>query len=102
MHTEPEFAVEEAVYDERVMFDGRPAFAWHSEIQMLRREVAELKSSEQHERQQALQKVLGIVAWQIERSPAEMADVLTVKFTDGAYLDGLDWQGVLDRAESLT
>ncbi len=102
MHAEEDFAAMEPAHDERIMTDGRPAYAWHNEIQMLRREVAELKSSERYEQLQTLERVLGVVRWQIERSPAEMADVLTVKFTDGAYLDGLGWSQVLERAEVLT
>lgn len=92
----------EPAHDERIMFDGRPAFTWHNELTMLRAEVAELKRSDRHEQMQTLQKVLGIVAWQIERSPAERVDVLTVKFTDGAYIEAPTWQAVLVRAEVLT
>ncbi len=36
-----------AIQDERIMADGRPAFAWANEIAMLRAENERLKSSEQ-------------------------------------------------------
>lgn len=36
---------EEAAHDERIMADGRPAFAWWNEIQMLRAEKAIVDSS---------------------------------------------------------
>ena len=48
-----------AVHDERVMADGRPAFAWWNEIQMLRAEKR--RDSEQVEFNKRLGRILRVV-----------------------------------------
>lgn len=50
-----------AVQDERVMADGRPAYAWWNEILMLRREIAESKQVNANLREQFT--ILRVAKW---------------------------------------
>ena len=50
-----------ALQDERVMVDGRPAYAWWNEIQMLRARESKLQEMEAQLRKQY--QILGIAKW---------------------------------------
>lgn len=63
MNTEDAEIAQAAIQDERVMVDGRPAFAWWNELQRLRMEAREAK--ELSGQCQALMRVLKVatVVW---------------------------------------
>lgn len=65
------------IHDERKMRDGRPAYAWHNEIQMLRKENRELKESAFKLREQFA--VLRIAEWAIFREPVGENLHITIK-----------------------
>jgi hypothetical protein len=58
---------EEPVHDERIMCDGRPAFAWWNEIQMLRADKARVDNLTQELLD--MQALTGIVRTYLEEHP---------------------------------
>lgn len=86
------------VHDDREMSDGRPAWAWHNEIQMLRAELNRLKEDESYERAQLMLKVAGVARWVVERRPDTLAQRLYLEFRDFDMLREETWAERLERA----
>lgn len=72
-----------AVQDERVMADGRPAYAWWNEIQMLRKEIADSNASLESNwvKIQDAMAVARIAKWAITRDVLSHDILVRIKFT---------------------
>lgn len=71
--------------DERIMFDGRPAYAWWNEIQMLRDREPQLREREQ--RLKELTIVLRIAEWAMQRNIVTDDVLLRIKLLPLAHGD---------------
>ena len=86
-------------HDDRLMSDGRPAHAWHNEIQGLRADLARLKESESYETAQLMLKVAGVARWVVEQRPQDWSQRLYIEFSDRASLLDSTWAERLERAK---
>jgi hypothetical protein len=66
-----------AEHDDRVMADGRPAFSWWNEIQMLRKKDEDLKEAARHLKEAAA--ALGVAGWAITRDPNTLDLLIRVR-----------------------
>ena len=85
--------------DEQIMSDGRPAYAWWNEIQMLRSQARRV--AENNKRADAMFKVLGVVRWAVEQHSPTLSTDIHVRVKDMALLQD-SWDEVLKRAELIT